>query len=157
MENPMQIMFFNKINGAAAIRFEMTGQDRYALSFCSQGKVTLYIPDKFQDKLMRCGLSLIVSKELRIDFLCLKIEPLATFDSAAMPDSQQMVVLIKELRALCYCTNLYFTERAAFYWKILPGDCNVEDMHVRTSKCKIAYRQLIEIDAELYYGSRNVA
>jgi hypothetical protein len=157
MENHVQIIFFRETSGTAAIRFEMKGQEKYAVSFCSQQKMTLHIPDKLHDKLTCFGQRMIISSALKIDFKCIEIPLVQPYGLSAGLDPQVFSVMVKELRSLCEFVNSYFKDRAAFYWGILSGDCHVKDMYVCADKYKISYRQLIEIDAGLYHSSRNVA
>jgi hypothetical protein len=157
MENHVQVIFFREENGAPAIRFEMNGQEKYALSFCGQHKAILHIPDKLHDKLLCFGQLMIISNALKIDFKLIEISPMRTCGLSAGFDSRIFPVMIEALQNLCGFVNSYFKDRAAFYWGILSSDCHVKDMFVCAHKYKIAYRQLIEIDAGLYHNTRNVA
>jgi hypothetical protein len=157
MASRVQVIFTKAADGTSSVCFEiMVGLEKYALAFCGHGKVTLHVPDLPQGMLMRLGQALIISRALKIDFRKIRIQAVSSPGSASgnLPASQ---VMIKDLEYLCGFINMYFKDRAAFYWGVLSADCHIKDGCVCTSQYKIAYHQLVEIDAGFYYKNRKVA
>lgn len=157
MADPVQITFLKGANGVSSVRFEMAGLEGYAFSFSDQGKVTLNMPDSPQGRLMRFGLTLIISQELKMDLAQTSLPDIAPTGTAATDSPQALAILVKKLKQLCAAVNSYFISRAAFYAVISHGDCHVKNAYVCTRNQKLAYRQLVALDADFYHRTRNVA
>lgn len=155
MENPVQITVFREADGTPSVRFETQGAERYALVFYGRSNVTLYVPDAPQGKLKGLGQALIVSRHLGIDFRYVSVQAIP--HSTVTADDAASLAMVKALKHLCNALNTYFAERAAFYWDISPAECHIKDAYISTARHKIAYYQLLEIDAAICGETRKVA
>lgn len=155
MENPVQITVFREADGTPSVRFETEGEEQYALVFYGRSNVTLYVPDAPQGKLKSLGQALIVSRNLGIDFRYVSVQTIP--HSPIISDDAASLSMVKTLKHLCNAFNTYFAERAAFYWDLSPADCHIKDAYISTAQHKIAYYQLLEIDAALCRETRKVA
>ncbi|MBT1699461.1 hypothetical protein KK083_21365 [Fulvivirgaceae bacterium PWU4] len=155
MKNSVQITVFREAEGTPSVRFETIGEERYALVFYGRSNVTLYVPDAPQGKLKYLGQALIVSRHLCIDFRYVSVQTVP--HASIIADDTASLSMVKALKHLCNALNTYFTERAAFYWDISPADCHIKDAYISTAHHKIAYYQLLEIDAAICGETRKVA
>lgn len=155
MENSVQITVFREADGTPSVRFETAGPERYALVFYGRGNVALYVPDTPHDKLKGFGQALIISRHLGIDFRHVSIQ--AVPHTAIMTDVTTSLPMVKALKYLCNTMNAYFTERAAFHLDVRPSDCYIKDAYVCATHHRIAYHQLLEIDATICRETRQVA
>lgn len=155
MENSVLITVFREADGTPSVRFETADAEPYALVFYGRGNVTLCVPDAPQGKLKCLGQALIVSGHLGIDFRYVSVQ--AVHHATAITDDAASLSMVKTLKRLCNALNTYFTERAAFYWDISPAECQIKDAYISTAHHKIAYYQLLEIDAAICRETRKVA
>ena len=135
-------------NGMVIIRFELENPMMYCLSFSSGGLAVLEIPYSYADEMRQFGLHLLFADELKVDLTQLEINFASS--TSELLETDTMPGIMRSVRQLCLCANLYFKERAAFYWGILSSQCRVTNMQVLSHRYKIAYKQLIEIDSVLF-------
>ena len=145
MEKEVHVTY-EKNEGIVSIQFKLQNPIVCSLTFSSRGRMALEIPDNYSDLMLQFGLHMLFADELKVDMTKLEVN-LATTENATEPNTSHQV--INAVRRLCLCANLYFKDRAAFYWGILSSQCRVANMHVLSHRYKIAYKQLIEIDSVL--------
>jgi hypothetical protein len=137
---------YEKHEGFVSIQFKLQNPIDCALTFSSQGRIILEMPDHYSDLMTQFGLHMLFADELKVDMAQLEFNLMATASATVgLPTSQ----IVNALRTLCLCANLYFKDRAAFYWGIPSSECRAINMQVLSHRYKIAYKQLIEIDSVL--------
>jgi hypothetical protein len=146
MEKVVQVTY-KKNEEAVSIHFRLQNPIACSLVFSSRGRMVLEIPDNYSDLMTQFGLHLLFADELKVDIAQLEVTLNTTDNPSAEVATNQHVV--NAVRRLCLCANLYFKDRAAFYWGVLSSQCRVANMYVLSHRYKIAYKQLIEIDSVL--------
>lgn len=136
-------------DGVVVVHFKLDNPMACSLSFSSGGRAVLELPESYADDMRQFGLHLLFADELKIDLTLLEVNYADTV-SELTPETEIMQAVMNAVRRLCLCANLYFKDRAAFYWGILSSQCRVSNMQVLSHRYKIAYKQLIEIDSLLF-------
>lgn len=146
MEKEVSVTY-EKSEGVATVQFTVQNPLPCCLSFSSAGRVVLEVPGNVQDSMRQFGFDLLFADELKMDLTQLEVNVRpASLDKPEAFDQ----VMLNTVRRLCLSANLYFKDRAAFYWGIFSSQCRVANMHVLSHRYKIAYKQLIEIDSVLF-------
>jgi hypothetical protein len=148
MEKEIHVTY-ERIEGVVSINFKLQNPMVCSLSFSSDGRVLLEIPERFSDDMRQFGLQMLFADELKVDLTKLEVN-LAAPEKDGKLHARTSQDVVNSVRRLCLCANLYFKDRAAFYWGVLSSQCRVTNMHVLSHRYKIAYKQLIEIDSVLF-------
>jgi hypothetical protein len=146
MEKDVHVTY-ERSEEAVFIQFKLQNPIACSLVLSSRGRMVLEIPDNYSNLMTQFGLHLLFADELKVDIAQLEVTLNTTDNTSAEVATNQHVV--NAVRRLCLCANLYFKDRAAFYWGVLSSQCRVANMYVLSHRYKIAYKQLIEIDSVL--------